>query len=497
MSFLPGRIVTSFDPTNNPSSANDRGELMSEKKPRLLDGMSEIIVLSNYPEAKNIMIFGFDIEGTVDIDAMNLALKNALPGFPEFSSCVKESRIDMERRLTWFLDPDFQPEFKLSRIESIDSSLGIQHSLIRNLGQSLEKEWDLLQTVPTEFHLIRLPDGRSSLLTLVHHAAADGWTLASFYRELMAHYHKILTGSEPEWARDYDFVSSVKNRMVELKSTRWSNAAFFFKNVLSRYTEKATLPQGSGKPYELGVHYVKSVLTPEQTDRVAKNASMRGIPFIDTLIGGMASAADKWNASLNLRKLGNIVICVTVQMRGRFGETHVASNSSSLVVKLRPGDRTNPDLFSKTVSERRQQESDSLSDVRAYLSSCSLADAVRGLPLKRRQQIAHFVCQMPLIPILIAPFGMMWPEIREGRRTGDSYLKQVGGLNLAEFHAFPYKLGYRCPLILGGYTFRKRLNLAVMASASHFTRTETESFANLLGDVLVENPFGGIQKRLK
>ncbi|MCX5873747.1 MAG: hypothetical protein NTY51_11035 [Deltaproteobacteria bacterium] len=463
---------------------------MSGQLPKVLDGMSELMVLSNYPEAKNIMIFGFDLEGAVDTDAMNLALRYALPSFPEFSSSVKERRINGERCLTWFLDPDFNPEFRLSNMDTTDSSLGFQHSLLQSLDQSLEKDWDLLRTVPTEFHLIRLPNGRSSLLTLVHHAAADGWTLASFYRELLAHYHRIMTGGDPEWAHDYDPASSVKNRMVELKRTRWSDAVFFVKKSLSPYITKPTLPKGSGKLQEVGVHYVKSVLTPEQTDRVVKNVSRRGSPFIDALVGGMASAVDKWNASLNISKLGNIVICVTVQMRGRFGETEVASNSSSLIVKLRPGERTNPELFSRTVSERRQEESDSLADVRAWLAGCTLADAVRSLPLTARQRIVHFLCQMPLIPILIAPFGMMWPEIKGGRRTGDSYLKQAGGLNLTEFHTIPYKLGYRCPLILAGYTFRKRLNLGIIASANYFTRAETERFVNLLGDVLVEDPFG-------
>ncbi len=464
---------------------------MSRELPRALDGMSELMVYSNYPDAKNIMLFGFDVEGAVDIDALNIALRDSLPSFPEFSSYVKESRIQGERRLTWFLDSDFQPEIRLSNMAVTDSHLGFQHSLLQSLHQSLEKDWDLLHTAPTEFHLIRLPDGRSSLLTMVHHAAADGWTLAAFYRAFLGRYHKIVTGGEPEWAHDYDHVSSVKNRMVELKRTRWSDAAFFVKNVLSPYFSRPTLPRGNGKPLDIGVHYAKSVLTPEQTDRVVKNVSRRGSPFIDALLGGMASTVDKWNASLKISKLGNIVICVTVQMRGRFGQAEVASNTSSLVVKLRENERTNPELFSRSVSQRRQEQSDSLADIRAWLAGCRLADTVRGLPLSARQRIAHFVCHIPLIPILIAPFGMMWPETREGRRTGDSYLKEAGGLNLIEFHAIPYKLGYSCPLILGAYTFRKRLNLQIMASANHFTRAETERFVSLLGDVLVEDPFGG------
>jgi len=87
----------------------------------------------------------------------------------------------------------------------------------------------------------------------------------------------------------------------------------------------------------------------------------------------------------------------------------------------------------------------------------------------------------------------MWPEIHDGRRTGDSYLKQAGGLDLTEFHTIPYKLGYRCPLVFGIYTFRKRINLQLIASAEHFTWAEAECFVKLLGDVLVENPFGGVR----
>lgn len=463
---------------------------MSGKIARVMDGMSELMVLSNYPQAKNIMIFGFDFEGALDLDAMNLALSRALRKFPEFSSCVRECRIDNERRLAWFQDPCFQPQFRMSTLEALDCGLGFEHSVICGLHESVEKEWDLLKTVPTEFHIIRMPDGRNSLLTLVHHAAADGWTLASFYRDLMAHYHEIVTGIEPEWARDYNFVSSAKNQMVEPKRTKGGDAVFFVKNTLNPYFIRPVIPKGSAKPQGAGVHYVKSVLTPEQTERVTRNVSKRKSPFIDALIGGMASATDKWNASLEVCDLGDIVIRVTVQMRGRFGETEVASNSSSLMIRLQSGERKNSELFSRTVSERRRQQSDSLSDVRAYLAGCSLAGAIRRFPLRMRQRIVHLFCHMPLIPMLIAPFGMMWPEISDGRRTGDSYLKRVGGLELTEFHAFPYKLGYRCPLILGAHTFRRRLNLAIIASADHFTRAETERFVNLLGDVLVENPFG-------
>jgi hypothetical protein len=458
--------------------------------PRVLDGMSELMVFSNYPESKNIMAFGFDLEGTVDIDVMNSVLRSVLDDFWEFGSGVKESRINGERRLTWFRDPDFQPRLQLSDLQPSDLSLPFPDELLLHLDACLEKDWDLLSTVPTEFHLIRLPDGGYTLLTLVHHAAADGWTLAAFYRKLFAQYHEKITGEAPEWALQHNHASSGKNRMVELEQLKMADALFFADNSLSRYFSKPALPKGSGKRKEVGVHYVKSVLTAEETNRISANVSAIGSPFTDALFGGLGTAVDKWNSSRNV-PLGNLVICVTVQMRGRYGAVECASNSSSIIVKLRPGDRASPELFSRSIATRRQEQLDTLADVRVLQAGYSLVDAMRALPLWAKRRIAHFVCQMPMIPVLIAPFGIMWPEVQDGRRTGDSYLKTAGGLLLNEFHAIPYKLGYRCPLILGAYTFRKRLNLQLIASKSLFTKAEAADFMNLLSTALIENPFAG------
>jgi len=462
--------------------------------PVVLDGMSELMVFSNYPEARNVMLFGFELEGPVDIGAMNLALKLSLSGFPQFVSSVKESRVSGKSRLVWRPDPDFSPELRLSDLENSDSSVPFQHSLLRHLNQSLEKDWDLLHTVPSEFHLIRLPNKGHCLLTLVHHAAADGWTLTAFYKQLLTRYHEITTGREPGWAPDSDFASSVKKGMVKLKTRRWRDALFFVRNALSLYFTRPTLPRGNGIPRESGVHYAKWVLTPEETDRVVANVARFKSPFIDALVGGVASAVDRWNGAQNIAP-GNTVICVTVQMRGRFGEAEAATNSSSILLKLRPEERKTPEVFARAVADRRREQMDSLADVRAWQVGSSLSSAVRVLPLAARQRIVHSVCQLPLVPILIAPFGLMWPEIKDGRRTGDSYLKQSGELSLNEFHAMPYKLGYRCPLILGAHTFRKRLNLQVMASAGLFTAAEAEGFVRLIGEVLVQDPFGGASGR--
>ena len=457
--------------------------------PRELDGLSEIMVLSNYPDAKNIMLFGFDVEGPLNIGAMNSALNEVIESFPQFACRVREKRVAGKWYMCWSRDPDFRPDLRMSHMEKSDPSAPFQRSLLRHLHRSIEKEWDLLRVAPTEFHAIRVGDDRHTLLALVHHAAADGFTLSLFFQDLLACYHRVVTGGNPEWADQAAYSGEVKNRLVELKSGKWRDALFSVSDSIKMLINKPSIPRGSGREQGPGNHYVKCVFSREETSSIVSKQSAGRRPFMDVLVAALGTAVDEWNADLNIPR-GPISICVTVQMRGRFGNPEAPSNSSSVVMKFAPGERTSPEEFGRRVAERRMEQFDGLYDARIVKATETLVDSMRRLPLTFRQRIAHSMCHMPLIPMLIAPFGLMWPEIRDGRRTGDSFLTAAGGLDLTEFHAIPYKLGYHCPLILGAYTFRGRLNLQLMSLVTHYTSSETERFMDLLVKVILDRPFG-------
>ncbi len=457
--------------------------------PRELDGLSEIMVLSNYPDAKNIMLFGFDVKGPLDIGAMNSALNEVIESFPQFACRVEEKRVSGKWYMSWSRDPDFRPDLRVSHLEKSDPSTPFQRSLLRHLRQSIEKEWDLLRVAPTEFHAIRVGDDQHTLLALVHHAAADGFTLSLFFQDLLACYHRAITGGNPEWAEQAAYSARVKNHPIELKPGKWRDALFLVRDYVRVRTNKPSIPRGSGRDPGPGNHYVKCVLSREETSGIVSKQSAARMPFMDVLVAALGTAVDEWNANLNIPR-GVISICVTVQMRGRFGNVEAPSNSSSVVMKFAPGERANPEEFGQRVSEKRIEQFDSLYDARVVKATETLGDSMRRLPLPFRQRIAHSLCHMPLIPMLIAPFGLMWPEIKDGRRTGDSFLTGAGGLDLTEFHAIPYKLGYHCPLILGAYTFRGRLNLQLMSLVTHYTSSETERFMDLLVKVILDRPFG-------
>ncbi len=143
-----------------------------KKNMEVLDGMAELMVLSNYGPAKNIILFGVGLEGPLDEDVMRGALKKALDGFPRFLSGVREHRYVGGNRLVWKDQTDQEIPLQCSEFRIPDESISFEDCLLAHLAPSLNKDWDLLRTVPTEFHLLRHGKGRHSFIALVHHAAA-------------------------------------------------------------------------------------------------------------------------------------------------------------------------------------------------------------------------------------------------------------------------------------------------------------------------------------
>jgi amino acid adenylation domain-containing protein len=60
--------------------------------------------------------------------------------------------------------------------------------------------FDLATDVPLRAHLLRLRDGTSVLVLLLHHAAGDGWSLSPLARDLITAYGARLGGRAPDWA---------------------------------------------------------------------------------------------------------------------------------------------------------------------------------------------------------------------------------------------------------------------------------------------------------
>ncbi len=462
----------------------------SGNSPMLVDPASEIMALSNYGDAKNIVIVGCDLEGVLDEQAMSLALAKALESFPVLLCSVKETRLKGRPCFMWVPDPDHGGQLQVADFETLDGSLSFQDSLLRNLAGSLGKDWDLIKSAPTEFRLFRHARNRHSFFLLVHHAASDIWTGTGFLRELLANYHRIMTGRPPQWAEEGAHTSAMKTSVVTPGKQNWSGMRLMARHALNCFMDKPTFPRGTGDPDKDGEYYVKTVLTAEETNAIREAGAKAQAAFVDILVWGVNMAVDKWNADLNIRP-GTINVSVSVQMRGRYGELDAPMGSSAIVLRFPPTRRTDPAALMGVITDNRAKQLRDLADVKALQAAEKMCGAVGCLPLSTRRRLIHGLCQGRNRPILVGSLGVLWPKVENGRFSGDSYLTRAGGLEVTEAHVKGYALAVRNPLRLLAHTFNGKLNLLLWVCRGHFTRAEATRFLNLFVQVLRENPFAG------
>ncbi|WP_156748166.1 condensation domain-containing protein, partial [Mycobacterium sp. 1465703.0] len=72
----------------------------------------------------------------------------------------------------------------------------LQHGIAETAGHS----FDLATEIPLRARLFRLSEEEHVLVAVVHHIAADGWSLGPLVRDLGAAYGSRCAGHAPEWA---------------------------------------------------------------------------------------------------------------------------------------------------------------------------------------------------------------------------------------------------------------------------------------------------------
>ncbi|MFJ6135517.1 amino acid adenylation domain-containing protein [Kitasatospora sp. NPDC092286] len=71
--------------------------------------------------------------------------------------------------------------------------------LDRRLTEEARRPFDLARDLPLRARLLGTGDDEHVLLLVLHHIAADGWSLAPLYRDLTAAYRARLDGRAPDW----------------------------------------------------------------------------------------------------------------------------------------------------------------------------------------------------------------------------------------------------------------------------------------------------------
>jgi nonribosomal peptide synthetase DhbF len=132
----------------------------------------------------------FRLRGPVNVEALHDALLDVVARHEPLRTQFPQSDGVIRQQI---LAPE-QSGFRLSVVSSMESAVADE------LVRAARRPFDIEREIPFTAQLFAVGENESVLLLVIHHIAADGWSLGPLLRDLQAAYAARVRGKQPEWA---------------------------------------------------------------------------------------------------------------------------------------------------------------------------------------------------------------------------------------------------------------------------------------------------------
>lgn len=446
---------------------------------RLLNEASELVFLSTYCNTKNLVVTGAEMRGALDLDAMKRAVISTVGGFPQLGCCIREVRRGGRFYLTWHPRPDLEFPVKFWKVSDRDPSTPVTDDFLRTIETSLEREWNLFEELPGEFHIVSFADDHHVAAPVIHHVAADAAVASEFGKHVALNYREIMTGLRPDSSPPTQSLSTARKKKARPGSRRWQDSLKSTAAAVRALTVKSVLPLGHGEQGDPRQYHVKRIFSAEVTDLINQSCTRAGIRPVDLLVVATNLALDKWNLERNVDR-GLITTAMTVNLQGKYEELQAPNTTSVLFFRSEPEERLDVRAFAQVVSSTRMKKLRKQRDLELRGNISKVTEILRFLPYSARRRLVHHLIQKHQYSVAVTMLGVVWPILVDGKPTDNSYLIRFDDTVITEIHGVGYKLLSSTPLTLIAYIYLNRLNLVMASAASLFTREEAESFLDMI-----------------
>ncbi|MGV0607805.1 non-ribosomal peptide synthetase, partial [Mycolicibacterium sp. XJ1904] len=188
------------------------------------------------------------ISGGLDVEALGAALGDVV-GRHESLRTLFSVVEGVPRQVVVALDG---VDFGWDVVDGVGWSAG---QLGEAVGAAARYVFDLTSEIPLRARLFRLAEDEYVLVVVVHHIAADGWSIAPFVRDLGVAYASRCVGQAPGWAplpvQYVDFTLWQRAQLGDLDDGQSRIAAqlAYWQDVLAGMPERVQLP--TDRPYPL------------------------------------------------------------------------------------------------------------------------------------------------------------------------------------------------------------------------------------------------------
>ena len=453
-----------------------------------LDVMSEIMVVSSFRNAKNIVLIAAEAKGPFDEQTFRLAVKEVSEKFPTLTGTLRELR--QGPRLILFREnhPDLEVPVMVSDVSRPSGPEGSFEVIMDYLRPRLDRQWDLWREPPLEIHILRFQPEYFLLVFLFHHSGADGAMALKILSEMMGRYDALVNGGPSEWQSISYVFSTSKKKASKSSKPSWKHLVRQLIRDLKYRKERSAEPGGTGKADELTEQQALRIFPAEDVEKMKANVAEAGIHLVDHIVVCANQALDEWNANRNVSPGTNTSV-ITVNMRERFGGEDEKNYSSTIFFRSTPQQRKNLTDFARSVAEGRKKQLSANVDLIVRRFIAMGAAFFTMFPFAIRRRAASYFFRSRKFSIAVGFLGVIWPELKEGRFSEDSVLTCAGHFEIIDILGSGYKLSGNAQINLYAYIYRKQLHLVLAVPGSLLTREETESFMDLLAGTVRETRY--------
>ena len=270
-----------------------------------------------YPKTDNSTL---QFRGPLDEDKLADSFREAAMRAPLTRSIIRQKRVGLGYRLFWV--PQSEPaELKVHDCRDRFAEIGDPVEFVQDFfAHRTLKRLDLFSEYPIQFNLIRIEDERYLLGMLYHHISMDAATGYVLLRNMLAGYHKRVTGRMPEWGTVNAIGSQIgRNEIAPCQPL----SGFLREQIAEIYLRSRDVSQVKTAATRelLGRYNHRAIFESRSVVPAMKAIAKRNQATIGDVIGATISRAiGRWDRDHGEQTRDQIRALLAVNIRGRVPE---------------------------------------------------------------------------------------------------------------------------------------------------------------------------------
>ncbi len=378
--------------------------------------------------------------GPIDYAAISEAYDRAMSRVPIFSCNLRETRPGLIYQPMWVFNKDVKNRLTIEDCRHMAGDpFDPMDFSTRYHAHRTARRIDPTREFPLRCFLVRVTDDEHIFSVLYHHSVLDPAKAVKMLTTMLAEYHKLIKGVEPDW-KDQQGLGALNRQDKFVKAI--SLPAFISEQMTDvLIVNRSSTMQGIATRRVLPSDQCKGRISlrhvwddPKIPQALLARAVKNEASLNDLLLAGARKAIARWNKERGVASERLRFMLIT-SLRGRMpatDETGIMLAGLNYLADCPSDDIDEQTRFFRDI--RKDQLLRGI-DIGYHNILSVIVRMLRALPLKTRLNLVRPIIEKMMMTFYLSNLGTMWPKIVDGRQTLDSTVLGAGDFEISDIHS--------------------------------------------------------------